>query len=94
VYYRLLHSDTGELASELHGARTTLTLSGSAVFGESASDGVLISGGGTQRALVEFVEGIVTLAVHDATAEEVLLGVRTRRGRASSYRATFGGLRR
>jgi bacillopeptidase F len=51
--------------------RTTLTLSGSARFGESAGEGMLLEGGGTQLALVEFVEGRVTLGVTD-TAEDVV----------------------
>jgi len=40
------------------GVRTTLTLSGSAVFGHAASEGALVAGGGTTRALVEFVAGL------------------------------------
>ena len=69
--YRLQRRDTGELVTDLAGVRTTLTLSGSAVFGDSASAGLLLSGGGTNRALVEFVDGLVTLTASDATAEVV-----------------------
>ena len=71
--YRLERRGTGELVTDLAGVRTTLTLSGSALFGETATEGLLISGGGTQRALVEFVGGLVTLPMHDATAEVVSL---------------------
>ncbi len=59
--------------TDLAGVRTTLTLSGSAVFGETAAQGLLISGGGTNRALVEFVDGLVTLDVRDTVPEVVLL---------------------
>jgi len=47
----------------------TLTVDGSAVYGTSASQGVLVSGGGTNRVLVEFVQGLVTLGVIDAVEE-------------------------
>ena len=61
--YRLERRGTGELLSDLRGVRTTLTLSGQARFAANASAGLLLEGGGTGRALVEFVDGIVTLAV-------------------------------
>ena len=74
VTYRLERQGSGELASDLAGVRTTLTLTGSAVFGESASVGRLLAGGGTSRALVEFEAGLVTLPVLDAVTEIVRFG--------------------
>ena len=74
VTYRLEHRGTGSLAAELTGVRTTLTLSGSAVFGSTATAGILLEGGGENRALVEFVGGLLELAVHDAAPEVVTLG--------------------
>ena len=71
--YRLTERD-GTFLPELTGVRITLTAGGEAVFGESALAGLLVEGGGTDRALVEFVDGIVTLEVHDAVAEIVELG--------------------
>ncbi len=74
VTYRLVRRDTGETVTDPAGIRTTLTLSGSARFGESALAGLLLAGGGTNRALVEFVGGIVTLEVNDAVPEVVYFG--------------------
>ncbi|MCU0224355.1 MAG: thrombospondin type 3 repeat-containing protein [Acidobacteria bacterium] len=73
VTYRLQRRATGELAADLAGVRTTLTLSGSAVFGHAASEGVLVAGGGTSRALVEFTGGVVTLEVRDDVLQDVFL---------------------
>lgn len=73
VTYRLEGSD-GTLASDLAGARFTLTLSGSAVFGSSATQGTLLGGEGTSRALVEFVGGLVSIDVQDASVETVTCG--------------------
>ena len=73
VTYRLERRGTEELVTDLAGARTTLVLSGSAVFGETAAQGLLLGGGGTNRALVEFVDGLVTLDVRDTVPEVVLL---------------------
>ena len=72
--YRLIDRRTGRLMSELTGVRVTLTIGGSAVFGTAATHGVLLGGGGTNRALVEFAQGVVTLDIVDATAETVTLG--------------------
>jgi hypothetical protein len=72
--YQLVDGRTGALLSDLSGVRMTLTLDGSAVFGESASQGVLLSGGGTNRVVVEFVDGLVTLEVSNDVAESVVRG--------------------
>lgn len=71
VTYRLERRGTGVPAADLAGVRTTLTLSGTAVFGELAQEGILLAGGGTGRALVEFAGGLATLTVRDATPEAV-----------------------
>ena len=71
--YRLVDRRDGQLQSDLSGVRVTLTLDGSALFGELAGPGVLLDGGGTNRALVEFVNGVVVLEVEDAVAELVTL---------------------
>jgi hypothetical protein len=44
------------------------------VFGPSASQGILIDGSGTNRALVEFVDGFAILGVADHVAEVVRVG--------------------
>jgi hypothetical protein len=73
VTYRL-ESPSGALHSGIVGARATLALDGSAIFvDESPAAGLLLEGGGTNRVLVEFVGGEVTLDVFDPTEEEVLL---------------------
>ena len=68
-----LTDDGGNLLPEQVGVRLTLALGGSAVFGETAQQGLVVAGGGTSRALVEFVDGVVVLDVHDAVAEQVEL---------------------
>jgi hypothetical protein len=71
--YRLIEAD-GTFLTDLDGVRITLTVDGSAVFGETAHQGLLLDGGGTNRALVEFVDGVVGLDVVDDVAELVVLG--------------------
>ena len=71
--YRLVSAD-GALQTQLAGVQATLTLDGAAVFGDTASSGRLVSGAGTPRALVEFVDGLVVIDLLDATAERVRLG--------------------
>ncbi|MCU0229909.1 MAG: thrombospondin type 3 repeat-containing protein, partial [Acidobacteria bacterium] len=68
-----LTDDGGNLLPEQVGVRLTLSLGGSAVFGETAQQGLVVAGGGTSRALVEFVDGSVVLEVRDAVAERVEL---------------------
>ena len=97
VTYRLERRGSGELVTDLTGVRTTLTLSGSAVFGEAASEGILVNGGGTNRALVEFVGGLVTLLVQEPAAEVVFLGSEDTEGNdvvimiAEDFEADDGG---
>ncbi len=71
--YRLISAD-GALQTQLAGVQATLTLDGAAVFGDTASSGRLVSGAGTPRALVEFVDGLVVIDLLDATPERVRLG--------------------
>ncbi len=73
-----LVDDAGNLLPGQADVRITLALTGSAVFAETARQGLLVAGGGTQRALVEFVGGVVVLDVRDAMAERVdLTGIDT-----------------
>jgi hypothetical protein len=72
--YRLIDGRDGQLLEDLVGVRVTLTLDGSAVFGTIASQGILLGGGGTNRALVEFVDGLVAVDVLDDVTESVNLG--------------------
>lgn len=74
ITYRLVDPRSGQLLDGLAGLRVTLTLDRSAAFGTSASQGVLVNGGGTNRVLVEFVRGLVTLSVLDAVGETVTFG--------------------
>jgi hypothetical protein len=74
VTYRLVDHRTGELLDSLTRVRATLTASGSAVFGTVTSSGILLDGGGTNAARVEFVQGLVTLDVGDAAPQVVSLG--------------------
>ena len=71
----LLEDQHGALRDDLEGVQATLTVSGEARFADTAEEGLLLDGGGTQRALVEFAAGRVTLAVEDDLAEDVLLAV-------------------
>ena len=73
VVYRL-EDPEGHLLDDLQGVGATLTVDGSARFGE-AREGVLLSGWGTQRALVEFVDGRVTIEISDTVPEFVGLGL-------------------
>ncbi len=72
VRYELRDQDD-RLRDDLVGVRVTLTLSGQAVFGNSASHGTLVLGGGTSRALVEFTAGLVVIDVLDLATELVTL---------------------
>ena len=58
-----LHDRAGNLLVNESDVVLTLTLTGSAIFGGTAKDGVLLAGGGTNRVLVRFVNGLVTLDV-------------------------------
>ena len=69
-----LEEPSGTLLNSLVGVRVTLTLDGTANFGTVAHDGLLIQGGGTNRALVEFVDGLVTLEIQDSVPEIVIPG--------------------
>ncbi len=73
ITYRL-EDRLGNPISDLPGVRMTLTVDGSATFGTVATEGILISGGGTDRALVEFVDGRVTLELDNSVPEVVTLG--------------------
>lgn len=79
VTYRLEHVD-GTLLDPLQGVRMTLTLGDSAVFGTGPARGVLLAGGGTNRALVEFVDGLVALPISNTVAEVVTLGAEDTEG--------------
>jgi polyhydroxybutyrate depolymerase len=72
MVYRLENADR-TLATELTGIRVTLTVDGAANFGTSALQGILVSGGGTNQVLVEFVEGLVELEINDPVEELVTL---------------------
>lgn len=69
-----LHDQDGRVRDDLAGVRATLTLSGHAKFGLTAVEGNLISGGGTDRAVVEFVAGRVVLDVTNDVVDSILLG--------------------
>ena len=89
VTYRLERQGTGELMDQMVGIRTTVELSGGAVFGSAPLEGLLIAGGGTHRALVEFVAGVVRLTVHGAVAGRSATAVRIPRGMAYTSLRTF-----
>lgn len=56
--------------------RFTLTTTGAAFFGDTAIQGILVSGGGTQAAVVETTaEGVVEVPIGDPLAEDVFLDV-------------------
>jgi hypothetical protein len=74
VTFRLIDERYGNLLDQLTGVRVTLTVTGSAVFGTSASQGILVSGGGTNRVLVEFVHGLVTVSLLDEVEDVVIIG--------------------
>ncbi len=84
-----LRDREGAFHPELPGVRAELRLSGSAVFGETALAGRLLEGGGTSRALVEFVEGLVALEVGDGTAENVVLDLVDLDGIGIAARGTY-----
>jgi hypothetical protein len=71
--WRLTTPD-GALQAQLTGVQATMTLDGAAVFGDTAAMGRLLGGAGTNRALVEFVNGLVVIDIRDETAERVKLG--------------------
>ncbi len=73
VIYRL-EDPEGNLLDELQGVQATLTVDGAARFGDP-SEGHLLAGWGTGRALVEFVEGRVTIEISDTVPEFVTLGL-------------------
>ena len=61
VTYRLETEDGAPV--DTAGARATLTVDRGARFAEEAGAGILLDGAGTDRVLVEFVDGVVTLGV-------------------------------
>ncbi len=73
ISYRL-EDVTGLLRDDLQGARMTLTLTGSAAFGAIAGRGLLLAGGGTNSALVEFIDGFVEIEISDPVVQAVTLG--------------------
>lgn len=88
VIYRLENAHA-EPQPDLVGVRVTLTVDGSATFGLEAIEGVLIAGGGTNRALVEFVQGVVTLDINDDVVETVTLGAEDTENQGISLPARF-----
>jgi hypothetical protein len=70
--YRL-EDQTGAFMGDFTGVRVTLTVDGSALFGITVSQGLLIDGAGSNRVLVEFIGGFVTIEISDAQAEVVEL---------------------
>jgi hypothetical protein len=72
VAVRLTETHGADLTG-VSGMRVTLTVDGSASFGTSASQGILLSGGGTSQVLVEFVDGRVELEIGTPVAETVTL---------------------
>jgi hypothetical protein len=90
----------GEVATDLLGARVTLSLDGSATFGPAAAAGVILEGAGTQQALVEFSDGIVLLTVEDLVAESITIrgqdteaqGIRFSTSTAEDFELDNGGL--
>ncbi|MDJ0869720.1 MAG: thrombospondin type 3 repeat-containing protein, partial [Myxococcota bacterium] len=73
VRYRLETRD-GSPLPDLPGVRATLTVNGSARFGSTATQGILLEGGGTARVKVEFVAGAFEIDVSDPMGETVRLG--------------------
>ena len=66
-----LETREGRLAEEVSGARMTLVAGGSAVFGDAATEGVLLEGGGTNRVVVEFTGGVVAIGIRSDAVEDV-----------------------
>ncbi len=99
VTYRLV-SRYGALQAGLTGIRATLTLGGAAIFGDATTAGILLDGAGTNRAQVEFVDGLVALGISDATPERVRLSAEDSAGLAitfedavvEDFEATPGGM--
>ncbi len=69
-----LHDQNDRVRDDLAGVRAALTLSGHARFGFTAVEGILIAGGGTDRAVVEFVAGRVVIDVTNDVVDSILLG--------------------
>ncbi len=72
VRYSLVDGN-GLVLGNLQGIRVTLTLTGGAIFNGNASEGAVLSGAGTGRALVELSSGFVELEVSDPLPETVVL---------------------
>lgn len=72
MQYRLEDAE-GTHVTELIGAVVTLTVNGSATFGTSAIQGILLGGGGTNQVLVEFVDGLAELEINDTLPELLVL---------------------
>jgi hypothetical protein len=95
----VLEDVNGAPVSDLVGVRVTLTLSGLAVFASQPDQGILINGGGTGRALAEFVDGHITIGALDSAGEVVTVGaedtestgVRIDRGVDESFESSDGG---
>ncbi len=72
----LLENRAGDLLDHESGIRIELVLDGPARFGEVAHEGILLDGGGTPTAWVEFVDGRVTLDVIPEAAGRVTFASR------------------
>ncbi len=84
-----LRNTFGGLEDGLQGARVTATVDGNAIFLENAFEGMLLEGGGTQRALIEFVAGRVVLEVLDGVEETVHFAVEDTEGQAIGLERVF-----
>jgi hypothetical protein len=67
ITYRLIDR-AGQTRSDLQGVRATIEVSPQGLFASTAIRGLLISGGGTSSAEVEFVDGYVEIATESLVA--------------------------
>jgi|GEM_PF-2366552 len=86
VTYRLENSD-GTLASDLANVKFRVTASGGATFLPQALQGVLLEGGGTNSALIGFVDGLALLSVTDPVVETAVLSGADPEGQGVRLRA-------
>lgn len=66
-----LQDDTGRIRADLTGLQTTLIVEGGGVFDSIPLAGRILSGGSTDRVLVEFVNGYVRLKVDPQSATQL-----------------------
>jgi len=84
ISYQVL-DQYGNVVDWDNATRFTITVSGSATFASNATQGTVISGGGTNTALIQVAAGLLTIDVTNFVAETVTFGAIDSEGNGLIY---------